>query len=519
MALPKEPRQKMINIMYLVLTAMLAMNVSAEILNAFDIVNDSIITSNNSIDAKNTVTYNQFTKQAAEDAAKAGPYKAKAETVKKLSADAVSYIENLKNRIIMESDKLDKLPPNAQLVKRDDLDAATRLMENQKEGPKLESMLKKLRVDMLEQVDPKIRTEMSKNLPLNIQVGHAKTGHDDGTPKSWSVYHFNMVPSIAAITILSKFQNDIKNSEAMIIDELLKEIGANDIRFDAMEAFVSMNSKSFTTGQDLEAKIAIGAYSTTVNPDIIVNGQKLEVVNGIATYKMSGLTSLGEHALTGSISLRKPNGELITRQINESYNVGASATAISADKMNVLYIAVQNPISITAAGVPAENVVATIEGGGGRIERVGAGKFMVSVTNPGKAIIKVASNVGGKVTQLDAKEYRVKMIPDPIAMVGLSKSGNVKTAEFKQQQGVRAVLENFEFEGVKYDVMGYRIGIDAKGKDYVDEVASSAYFPGPAMSAIRSLKPGDRVYIENIKVKGPDGKVRDIPYNLTYNLN
>ncbi|MCK7558890.1 gliding motility protein GldM [Chitinophaga sedimenti] len=517
MALPKEPRQKMINIMYLVLTAMLAMNVSAEILNAFDIVNDSIITSNKSIDTKNNVTYDQFAKQVAEDAAKAGPYKEKADKVKQLAAEAVAYIERLKDTIIMQSDKLDKVPADKQLVKRDDLDAPTRIMENGKSGPRLEAMLKELRVNMLNQVDPKERPAMEKNFPLNIQVGHAKTGHgDEKGPKSWTVYHFNMVPSIAAITILSKFQNDIKNSESMIIDELFKEIGANDIRFDAMEAFVSMNSKNFTPGQQLEAKIAIGAYSTTVNPEIIVNGATLPVVNGIATFT-SQTGAVGEHRLTGSISLKKPNGETITRQINEVYNVGASATAVSADKMNVLYIAVGNPISISIAGTPAEAVSARIEGSpGARIEKTAPGKFVAHVTTPGKCVIVPISGDG---KPMEGKEYRVKMIPDPIAMVGLAKSGSVKTADFKAQTGVRAVLENFEFEGVRYDVMGFRIGVDAKGKDYVDEVANSPIFPGPAQAAIRSLKPGDRVYIENIKVKGPDGKVREIPYNLTYNLN
>lgn len=514
MALPKDPRQKMINFMYLVLTAMLAMNVSAEILNAFDIVNDSITTSNNSIDAKNNVTYNQFAKQFKDNAGRVGPYKEKADAVKKLSTESVAYIETLKNEIIKESGGLNE---KKELKGKDNLDAATRVMENRKEGPKLEEKLKALRKQLLEQVDPQIRAEMDKNLPLNIKVGNAKT-HGDG-PKSWTVYHFNMVPSIAAITILSKFQNDIKNSESLIIDELLKEIGAKDIPFDAMEAFVSMNSKSFTTGQDLEAKIAIGAYSTTVSPDIIVNGQKLDVVNGIATYKAAGLTALGEHKLTGTISLKRPNGEVITRQIDETYNVGASATAISADKMNLLYIAVQNPISITAAGVPAENVIATIEGAGGRIEKTGAGKFSVTVGQTGKAIIRVASNVGGKITQLDAKEYRVKEIPDPVMKVGTFTNGVVRTAEFKQQTGVRAVLENFEFEGVKYDVIGFRVGVDAKGKEYVDEVANSAYFPGPALNAIRNAKPGDRVYVENIKVKGPDGRVRNIPYGLTFTLN
>ncbi|WP_295126770.1 gliding motility protein GldM [uncultured Chitinophaga sp.] len=514
MALPKDPRQKMINFMYLVLTAMLAMNVSAEILNAFDIVNDSIITSNSSLTGKNDLTYKQFEKQLAADAAKAGPYKKKADEAKKVSADAVAEIERLKEEIIKESGGR---KPDGDLKGKDNLDAATRVMENRKEGNKLQKRLEETRAKFLSLVSAKHKTDLEKTLPLKIEIGHAKVGHG-GPAKTWSIYHFNMVPTIAAVTILSKFQNDIKNSESLVIDGLLKEISEEDFVFDQLDALVSLNSKNLTEGQTLTAQIAMGAYSSTVTPTITVNGQSVEAVNGKGTFSIP-VSGLGEKTISGTVVLTKPNGQRVEKSFSETYNVGATATAISADKMNVLYIAVQNPISITAAGVPAESVVASIEGGGGRIEKKGAGQFMATVTSPGTCKIVVSATVDGKVKTLASKEYRVKNIPDPVTMIGFSKGGLVKTAEFKQQQGVRAVLENFEFEGVKYDVVGFRIGIDARGKDYVDEVASSAYFPGPAKSALQSVKPGDKVYIENIKVKGPDGKTRDMPYGMTFTLN
>lgn len=510
MALPKDPRQKMINFMYLVLTAMLALNVSAEILNAFNIVNNSINTSNNSLTDKNNLTYAQFEKQMANDAAKVAPLKAKAQEVKKLSADMFTRIEALKEQIINEAGGRDE---HGEIKSKDNLDAATRVMENQKKGPELEEALKAMRAKLLTFVTPAKKAEFDRTLPLRIEVG--KSSGEDVKAKTWTTYHFNMVPAIAAVTILGKFQNDIKNSESLIIDDLFRQIDANDYKFDRLRPFISLNSKNLMEGQTLTAQIAVGAYSTTANPTIVVNGQSIAVSEGLGTYTIP-VSGIGEKSINGTITLRKPNGEAESFSFNEAYNVGASTTSISADKMNVLYIGLQNPISISAAGVPAESVSASISGGS--ISKSGAGSYVVTVSNPGKAIINVVANVDGKSKSLGTKEFRVKLIPDPVLKVGVNKSGVMKAADFKVQGGLRADLENFEFEGVKYDVVGYRVGIDAKGRDYVEGDANSAYWPASAAAAIRSVRPGDQVYFDNVKVKGPDGIVRNMG-NTSFKLN
>ncbi|RAJ75461.1 gliding motility-associated protein GldM [Chitinophaga dinghuensis] len=513
MALPKDPRQKMINIMYLVLTAMLALNVSAEILNAFSIVNNSINTSNGSITEKNNVVYDQFTKQMEKDAAKVGPYKEKAEKVKAVSKEAFDYIEGLKKTIITEAGGLDEA---GDIKGKSDLDAATRVMENNKKGPELEAKLTALRSQLLSFVTPADKASFEKTLPLRIEVGKS-TGHDAETKKTWTTYHFNMVPVVAAVTILSKFQNDIKNSEAAIIDNLFKQISEKDFKFDKIRPFVSLNSKNLMEGQELTAQIAVGAYSSTVNPAITVNGQSIEAKEGLGTYKITA-SGIGEKTISGSVTLPAPDGGQPQQfSFSESYNVGASATSISADKMNVLYIGVQNPISITAAGVPAEAVSASLAGGGS-ITKKGAGSYIVSVSSPGTAVINVVANMGGKTMSLGKKEFRVKRVPDPSLQVGTYKGGSVKAAEFKNQQGLRAVLEDFEFEGVKYDVVSYRVGIESRGKEYQEGDASSPYFPSNLTGSIRALRPGDIVHIENVKVKGPDGVVRSMPSTM-YKLN
>jgi gliding motility-associated protein GldM len=510
MALPKDPRQKMINIMYLVLTAMLALNVSAEILNAFNIVNTSIETSNGAITEKNDIVYTQFQKSMESDPGKAGPMKAKAEEVKKLSQEMYVYIDTLKAIITRESGGLDE---HGDMKGKSDLDAPTRVMENRKQGPELEKRLKELREKLLSYFDPKERAAKEGSFPLKIVVGERK-GHALKN-KTWTSYHFEMVPSIAAITLLSKFQNDIKNSESEVIDDLLKQIHANDFTFDKIRPFVSLNSKNLMEGQTLTASIAVGAYSSTVNPEIVVNGQTITAQEGLGTYTMP-VSGIGDKTISGTVRLRKPNGEVEEYPFNESYSVGASTTSISADKMNVLYIGLQNPISVSAGGVPGEAVSASISGGS--MVKKATGEYSVTVSSPGKAVVTVSATIDGKVKTLGSKEFRIKYIPDPVLKVGLSKGPSMKAAEFKVQGGLRADLEDFVFDGVKYDVVSYRIGIQPRSGDYVEGEANSAYFPSSVMGAIRSLKPGDQVYFDNVRVKGPDGKVRDMS-NINFKIN
>jgi gliding motility-associated protein GldM len=510
MALPKDPRQKMINIMYLVLTAMLALNVSAEILNAFNIVNNSIITSNNSITSKNNLTYLQFESQMQTDAAKTKPFKDKADEVKKLSAEMFIYLDTLKETIVRESGGRNEF---GDLKSKDNLDAPTRVMENRKQGPELEKRLTELRAKLLTYVDPK--SGFDKTLPLHVEIGKSNGSEHGPKNKTWTQYHFNMVPTIAAVTILSKFQNDIKNSESLIIDDLLKQVSAKDFKFDKIRPFVSLNSKNLMEGQTLTAQIAVGAYSSTVNPEIVVNGSSVTASEGLGVFTMP-VSGIGEKTISGTVTLKDPTGEAKSYPFSETYSVGASTTSISADKMNVLYIGLQNPISVSAGGVPAEKVSASISGG--NLSRTGTGTYMATVSSPGKAMVSVSADIDGKVKTLGSKEFRIKYVPDPVLKVGMSKGPTMKAAEFKVQGGLRADLEDFLFDGVRYDIVSYRVGIDATGKDYVEADANSAYFPSGAMGAIRSLRAGDIVYFDNVRVKGPDGKVRDMS-NIKFNIN
>jgi len=219
MALPKEPRQKMINIMYLVLTALLALNVSSEILNAFKVVDKSLITSNKNISTANSTIYESL-KAKLNDAGtreKAMIWNAKAEQAKKLSEEMSNYIDNLKVELKKEADSkmVDVDGKQVEQFKEDDLEAATRLFGSgeggKKQGPELEKKLKDYTKAMLD-IDPEIRAAYEKTFPVDIQpqVGQ------DGQTKEFTEAFFHMTPTVAALTLLSKFQNNVKNSENLI---------------------------------------------------------------------------------------------------------------------------------------------------------------------------------------------------------------------------------------------------------------------------------------------------------------
>lgn len=505
LSLPKPPRQKMINLLYIVLTAMLALNVSAEILNAFKTVNRSITQSNESIDQKNALIYEQFIKQMQQDPAKVGPLKAQAEQVRQ-QCDAMNiYIDSLKNIIVQQSGGRDD---SGQIKKIDDLDAPARVMENQKNGPELEARLKALRNNLLGFYPSDQRAAEAKGFPLTLERP------SNSGKKSWTVSTFDMVPTIAAITILSKFQNDVKNAEAQIIDYLYAKINAQQFTLDTYKPLVSANSGYIMQGQQYQAQIMLGAYSSTVNPTITVDGQPVQVQNGVGTFTTVG-SGIGEHTYNVAVSLKDKNGGIKSFTTTGSYMVGAPSLSVSATKMNVLFIGVDNPISIAESGVPSESLSASITQGS--LSKVGNGDYVARVTTVGKAAVHVTGTVGGKQMNFGNMDFRVMRVPDPVAEVGGSKGGRMQSAAFRVQEGVQAVLENFYFD-LRFPITHFTIAFEGTGFDnYVQEASNSAYFTPAIKQLLQRCRPGTRVFIDDIRAKAPDGTIRNLP-SIFFNL-
>jgi gliding motility-associated protein GldM len=283
MALPKEPRQKMINLMYLVLTALLALNVSAEILNAFKTVNNSLAAASATLDKKNENIFSSF-KGALNDPSthdRAAIWEPKAQKAQQLADNMVTYINSLKDRVKQSAG----LDPSTGSFKEDDLEAPTRVMTDPgKAGDSLQNELKKFKDDLLS-LDPSIRKEFENSLPIDLTI--PKT-NNKANQKDWSASYFYMTPAVAAVTILSKFENDVKNSEAMIVDYCFQQVGAVEKVFNSYQPLVGQSSAYLMPGEQLIISAGIGAYNADAKPKVTIDGVPVPInANGVAEYKMA----------------------------------------------------------------------------------------------------------------------------------------------------------------------------------------------------------------------------------------
>ena len=499
MALPKEPRQKMINLMYLVLTALLALNVSSEILNAFKVVDKSLQNSSSNLSAANTTLYASLTEKLNDPktAEKAKIWEPRAERAKKLSDDLTAYIDGLKTELKKASDLT--MVDGKESFKEDNLDAATRLFDTQGKGKELEAKLAAYRKAMLD-IDPEINTKFAKTLPIDVDP---PTGQD-GSKKDFTNAYFHMTPTVAGLTLLSKFQNNVKNSENQVVTFCHEQIGAVKVKFDKTGVLVGQSSNYVMPGQEVQITAGLGAYSSGSKTDISINGAAQQVVDGKATYKITA-SGTGPHKVAVSVHYLDQDGNPKTDNTEVEYTVGTpGGAAIMLDKMNVFYIGVPNPITISS-GSGWDKTTVAITGG----TMTGSnGNRVVSVTGGTAATITV--NADGKSSKFD---FRVKTIPDPIGMIGASKGGRILASAFKAQDFIRAELQNFDFDA-RFNVTGATVYFAGAGFANSGSIQTGAIANGslaPIKSKMDLCKPGSTVTFDELKVVGPDGRSRTIP--------
>jgi gliding motility-associated protein GldM len=512
MALPKEPRQKMINMMYLVLTALLALNVSSEILNAFKTVDKSLTTATGIAEKKNTEIFKSFQRKVEDPTTreKAQQWLPKAQKAKTLSDDVFNYLESLKAELKKEAGL--KVENGKEDYKEDDLEAATRLFVSEPpsgkgKGKELYEKLRSFK-DQLMAIDPAISKEVGPNLPLDIPELK-----DNKAKSDWVYQFFHMTPTVAGITILSKFQNDIKNSEAQVVEFCHKEIGEVELVYDQFEAIANANASYVMPGEEIVINAGVGAFNSASKPNVSVDGASATPTpEGAFEYKFKP-TSSGSKMV--KISFVKPDGTVasVTKEIK--YTVGVpSGLTVSTDKTRVFYQGLENPVSITG-GSGDEKVSVSIEGNGVSSRKAGPGQYVVSCAQLGMATV-VASD--GKNSQ--RIQIPIKRVPNPLATVGGKAGGPIPANVFRVQKGVAAELRDFVFEGVRYDVVSFTLIVTGKGFEEsgfgVAEVAG-AYFNGEAQALLRRCQAGSTVVIDEIKVSGPGG-TRMLDQNISFTL-
>jgi len=498
-----------------VLTALLALNVSSEILNAFKTIEQSLNSASNIIERKNADIYKSLKTKLADPktAEKAAIWAPKAEQAHAYADAMYTYVESLKQELKMESGL--KTKNGKEAYKEDDLDATSRLFLNSKSGESkgkdLYNKLVQFKAN-LAAIDPLIAKEVIPNLPLDLSIPTTSSIAGKG---DWAYAYFNMTPSVAAITILTKFQNDIRNSEAQVAEFCHKEIGEVELEYDQFNAFAASNSQYLMSGEELLITAGVGAFSSAAKPTISIDGVVVPVgVDGSAMYKTVAGATPGVQRKRVRISFLKPNGETAVVEKEVQYTVGTpSGLVVSTDKTRVFYKGLDNPLSITGGG-GGEKINVTVEGAGTSIRKVGSGQYIVTSTQTGTAVVTVND---GKQTQKLA--IPVKRIPDPIAIVGGSAGGNMPAAKFRAQGGVIADLRDFVFEGVKFNVLSFIVIATGKGFDEPDfaEVNGPA-FSGGATALIRRCQAGTSVTIGEIKVSEPGGGSRKLDQTISFIL-
>ena len=500
----------MINMMYLVLTALLALNVSKETLDVIAKVNTGLIQTNENFASKNELTYAAFDKAYLVNPTKVEDWKIKADLLKARSQSVIDLINKFKWDIVRESDGEDAHVDN--INNKDDLNTPAYIMlevnyenSNKKRGEILRDSLHGFEKFLNTLVDPS-DTVLVNTIENSFDVSDIPATPDEPS-RTWQQDNFEYLPLIGVITLMTKMQSDVRNAESDVLNYLYKGIDEESFTFNKLKATIVPGSNKVVQGYPYEAQIFLTAVDTTQDPIITVNGQEIPVTDGMGTYIFPS-PSLGNHTLKGLIRYKGPDGRILPYRFESDYEVLPATLIVSPTKMNVFYHGLDNPVEISAVGAAPENTTITVSNA--TYERVKGYTYNIKPTqNYGESIIKVSAVINGKKQTYPDKRFRLKRVPDPVARVANLPGGNIQKALLSQQVGVEAFLEDFLFD-YQYEVQRFTVSSTVNRYTH-DEPSSSYKFTQKQRDLINQVPRGKRVFIENIFALGPDGEERKVP--------
>ncbi|MEX2596979.1 MAG: gliding motility protein GldM [Salibacteraceae bacterium] len=534
----ETPRQKMIGMMYLVLTALLAMNVSKDILDAFVVINEGLETTNKNFMAKNEFTYTQFEKAKANDPEKVIEFFNDAMKAKDLSDELYLHIEELKKYLIartsgkgsieeVEADSLFELKnvdskdnydiPTLHLIGGD----PTNPIEAEWSAMELKGKIDNFRQELLYLFEDETERDA---LQLGLSTDYSQK-NASGVMEDWITANFYHLPLAAVVTNLSKIQADVRNAEADIIKAIYRNISADDFKFDTLAAKVIPRSTYVVQGDSFVADVIVAAFSTTQPPrmrlatefndtnDMPVydkfedlDSTHVRVVDGAARYAIPATTE-GIKEWGGVIQIKGPDGSYRSFKVpRQSYTVAKPALVVSPTAMNVFYRGLDNPVEVSVAGIPTDKLEIAIS----NASKSGSnGDFKVRPGSGQQCVVTVSAEINGKKQNFGKKEFRVKNVPDPKPYFGgKSGSDNIPQRDLLAAGGIIAKMENFEFD-LRFDIVSYVVSATIRGK-VVEEACRGPELSQNAKKIRAEMKSGQKIYFEKIKAKGPDGTVRDL---------
>lgn len=507
-----SPRQKMINLMYVVLMAMLALNISTEVLNGFSIVEESLNRTTKNSSTENNIIYAELGDMMKNNPTKVREWFEMATAVKNASDSLYNYAQDLKVMIVKEADGDDGNPLDIQ--NKDDLEAADQVMlsPTSGQGKKLYNAINNYRRNILKFVtDPVQRKIIASNLSTQIPNGKDNLG------KSWEEYMFENMPTAAAVTLLSKLQSDVRYAEGEVLHNLVANIGLKDVRVNELKAFVVPNQLRLYPGETFTASMFMAAVDTTQRPEVYINGQKIQG----NTYTVKP-TSPGEHQLQGYILMRDAGGNVLRRDFTQKFWVipgskpdnfiaepTPEAGTVAADLMNVLYAGFDNPVSISIPNTAPNQISVTASGGS--LRQTSPGHY---IARPNAVGHDMTLNITAKGHDVGHFSFHVRKLPDPTAYIAVGtdrfKGGGLAKGSLMASTGIHAAIDDGLLD-IPFQVLSFTAVFHDNMGNAVPIASSGANFSQAQKEQFRHLARNRRVYITNVTAIGPDKLTRKLP--------
>ena len=504
-----SPRQKMINLMYVVLMAMLALNVSSDVLEGFKLVDEGLNRTKVNSATQNEAIYKELEAAMKQNPEKTRQWYKKAQQVRQMSDSLYSFAENLKWEIVREADG-DDADLN-DIEGRDNLEAATHVMlaPGIGKGGKLKKAIESYR----EGITAMINDEAQKNIiKSNLSTDVPKKARLLG--KNWQEYMFENTPVVAAVTLLTKLQTDVRHAEGEMLHQLVANIDVKDVRVNEIQALVIPTSQTVVRGGKFSAQIIMAAVDTTQRPEIYVGNTLLKSENG--RYETI-CGSTGDFSLKGYLVMKNGNGETIRREFSQPYTVVEPSATVSATMMNVLYAGYQNPISVSVPGVPNNKISLSMTNG--HLTKKDGGNYVAVPSKVGEDVsFTVTAQNEGRQQEMGKFTFHVRKLPDPTGFIDVPdgkgstnrfKGGRISKQAIVSAGGIGAAIDD-GLLNISFRVIGFQIRFMDNMGNVVPEVSNSASFTANQLARIRSLTRGKLFNISEIRVVGPDGIERTL---------
>lgn len=511
---PETPRQKMIAMMYLVLTAMLALNVSAQILNGYTSIYESMTKSVQIAQGNNANLEYKFGSLKDQNPVKAKPMEPYVDSLVKESNALYQYLDAFKHTLVKLVDGEEADTQNWTIKNAGDLNIASELCEGKSERSK-DSVGKNWGVEMKakliaysEFAQRMVSVGMTDTIKANSfkETFKFEDKKIEGATYSWEKQLLEDQPAIAVLATVTKLQNDVRNTEAECLNHIINQLDAGDFRVNKIQALAIADEQYVLRGNKYRAKIVLAATDSTKDPVIEINGKPLEK----DIYEFTA-TTLGKQKYKGNIKMKKPNGEEISYPFETEYVVGEPTATVSADMMNVLYVGFSNPISVSVPGVNSGDVSISVSNATSTKTAKGWNVIPQKIGVPCK--ISVNANIGGKSTHMATHEFRTKKLPDPAAMLkhktGKFYKGKIAKTDLITADEVVAELPDADLN-VKYTVLSFSIkSTDSMGNTIV-EPAQGSRLTEKQKAVFKKLVRGKTIYLSDVFATGPDKVKRQL---------